>query len=1448
MKKLAVLIGLALVLSLTVTAVVSRATRASERMGPSTPRSPGPSPQALTTPASRAGRKDGDPILLQADTIDTSRQPSLDQVGIQSGLSVMGLGSGDDAYYLVQFRGPIQEDWRAAVIEVGGTLFGFVPEHALIVKMDLATAEKTATLPNVQWIGLYQPRYKVAPRLAAEAHAASQPIAVTMTTFEPSAVQHVVSVIRELGGRTVDWRSGPRWGVIRAEVDPTTLDDIAGLVDVSWIEPFVAPQIANNAARHPEAMNVDVVHQTHGLTGAGQIIAQADTGLDLGAQATIHPDFAGSIKAAYAWGRLTLADFDSPGSSPRGLAWDGTHLWNIDHITDRLYQLSPTGDVITSCEPNVGGYYEGLTWDGSAFWSVDWMDDTLYRLDGACNILDTIPAPGNFSHGLAWDGTHLWVSDVGTDTIYQLDASGTVLQSFPAPGPGPQSLLWLDGYLWCGDHDAIFKLDPLGTLVDVLSPPGTRTSGLAWDGSNLWVSARDIDLIAKMALEPTQHGDWGDPDGHGTHAAGSIVGDGSASAGDYAGTAPDAELVHQSIMDPSGGLRGLPVDLGDLFAQAYSEGARIHSDSWGANVGGAYTVDSAAADAFMWDHDDMLLVFSAGNAAADANSDGIVDADSMGAPATAKNVLTVGASENRRPTIADMWYMWGFPANPIRDDAVADNVSGMAAFSSRGPTDDGRVKPDVVAPGTSIVSTRSRAWPFYDDFEGGSIAQARAEAAGLQTREAAAPQCRPLSLDARGVVPPDDAAVDVPTIACVDPPTQERDGFRTQPAVSAATNGGDWTATGDWTLTTDDYHSPSHAWFTDYGNASRLTANSMDVRTGGDAIGFWTRYDVGEDALRVEFTDDGRYWIGYTIRGTQSDWAYRVYQIPWGYCWLTEPIPGHYLERCFDQKQTFRFRFAVESSWGGSGYWYVDDVKVFNPGWGSLSDAGLTGSGSDLDEHYLFNGGTSMATPLTSGAAALVRQFYSDTHHTAPSAALVKATLINGATDMTPGQYGVGSTGSPVFSDTMESSGANWAADPPWALTTSKAHSADHSWTDSPGGDYGLSADTSLTSVGTFDLTTISDPGLVFWHQYDIETGFDYGFVEVSTDGGASWTPELAFTGTKPEWIRSVVDLSAYAAETAVKVRFRLQSDTVIVRDGWYVDDVSIRPISSQEIGSRPDSSQGWGRVNLAHALFPSHPRRMAHSDVRHGLLTGQTRRMRLNVTDSYEPLRLTLVWTDYPSSAAAAINLVNNLDLRLIGPDATVYYANGLDAPDVLNNVEDIQVASPSPGTYTVEVVGTEVVEGPQPYALVMSGAMEVQESIPSIEKLVTPESEVNCGDELTYTLVISAASGTQVGLYDPLSDITFERFVEQPPGVTHSDGTIAGTLSIGPTNQATVAFVAQVNVSLTEGQTVSVTNRACVYPVGGTVVDDCTWSDTVTNRAFRPCTVYLPMVMRND
>ncbi|WLB54268.1 S8 family serine peptidase [Bradyrhizobium japonicum] len=226
-----------------------------------------------------------------------------------------------------------------------------------------------------------------------------------------------------------------------------------------------------------------------------------------------------------------------------------------------------------------------------------------------------------------------------------------------------------------------------------------------------------------------------DPDGHGTHVAGSALGDGvSKSDGPIRGTAPGAKLVLQSVLDSGGNLGGLPDSLDALFGPPYkTDKARIHSNSWG-SVGnfGVYDSQANELDTFVYAHRDMLICFAAGNEGSDKDGNGQVDPNSVTPPGTAKNCLTIGACENNRPNEA-MTYgrAWpdDFPATPISSDRVANNPEGMVAFSSRGPTNDERIKPDVVAPGSFILSTRSRAtkskgWKLSQDplymFEGGT--------------------------------------------------------------------------------------------------------------------------------------------------------------------------------------------------------------------------------------------------------------------------------------------------------------------------------------------------------------------------------------------------------------------------------------------------------------------------------------------------------------------------------------------------------------------------------------------------------------------------------------------------------------------------------------------------------------------------------------------------------
>jgi hypothetical protein len=181
--------------------------------------------------------------------------------------------------------------------------------------------------------------------------------------------------------------------------------------------------------------------------------------------------------------------------------------------------------------------------------------------------------------------------------------------------------------------------------------------------------------------------EW-DSQNHGTHVAGTVGGDNFAHllTRDTAdGMAPGAKLVIQDAgyqVDNCGDLPGIGcpvVDLNPLFQQAYNQGARLHTNSWGDNENAAvqsnYTAASQDVDEFMWNHKDFLIFFAAGNAGPGTGS--------VGSPATAKSVVAVGAT--LRGTSAD----------------------SMASFSSCGPTADGRIKPEITVPGSSIISARN---------------------------------------------------------------------------------------------------------------------------------------------------------------------------------------------------------------------------------------------------------------------------------------------------------------------------------------------------------------------------------------------------------------------------------------------------------------------------------------------------------------------------------------------------------------------------------------------------------------------------------------------------------------------------------------------------------------------------------------------------------------------
>jgi subtilisin family serine protease len=271
------------------------------------------------------------------------------------------------------------------------------------------------------------------------------------------------------------------------------------------------------------------------------------------------------------------------------------------------------------------------------------------------------------------------------------------------------------------------------------------TKLLPWTGKNVIVGVADSgvdqehpDLKNKLAkvVQQATNIDPNDPHGHGTHVCGIIAGDGTASAGLLHGVAREAQLFVQELLQTDGKL-ALPLDLGDLFQEAYDNGVRIHNNSWGIPAEGRYSIDSHEVDQFIYEHPDFLVIFSAGNDGRqrDPNKDGEIKLDPIGrimywslrSPATSKNALTVGASCSSRTDgpfkETNKWehYTRPYLSPQIKDEPVCGDVDYLAAFSSRGPSDDDRVKPDLVAPGTVIVSARSKESSLgttYEQFDG----------------------------------------------------------------------------------------------------------------------------------------------------------------------------------------------------------------------------------------------------------------------------------------------------------------------------------------------------------------------------------------------------------------------------------------------------------------------------------------------------------------------------------------------------------------------------------------------------------------------------------------------------------------------------------------------------------------------------------------------------------
>jgi subtilisin-like proprotein convertase family protein len=243
-----------------------------------------------------------------------------------------------------------------------------------------------------------------------------------------------------------------------------------------------------------------------------------------------------------------------------------------------------------------------------------------------------------------------------------------------------------------------------------------------------------------------------DTNGHGTHVAGIIAGDGTKSitvssaqgsiigtngvavAGQFRGMAPQATLFSVAAFGNGFGKRLSDQSLQEIPALT---NALISNNSWNYDGNNAYDLAAASYDAATRDalpgitgSQPVLFVFSAGNDGGgdDSSDPGDGTPDTILSPATAKDVITVGAIQEHR----DITNM--VTTITVNSDGTTTTNTGMpwqpetstsyrvAGFSARGNVGIGtegtfgRYKPDVVAPGTFVISTRSSQWDIANYF------------------------------------------------------------------------------------------------------------------------------------------------------------------------------------------------------------------------------------------------------------------------------------------------------------------------------------------------------------------------------------------------------------------------------------------------------------------------------------------------------------------------------------------------------------------------------------------------------------------------------------------------------------------------------------------------------------------------------------------------------------
>ncbi|MFN7944035.1 MAG: M36 family metallopeptidase [Blastocatellia bacterium] len=301
-----------------------------------------------------------------------------------------------------------------------------------------------------------------------------------------------------------------------------------------------------------------------------------------------------------------------------------------------------------------------------------------------------------------------------------------------------------------------------------------------------------------------------------------------------------------------------------------------------------------------------------------------------------------------------------------------------------------------------------------------------------------------------------------------------------------------------------------------------------------------------------------------------------------------------------------------------------------------------------------------------------------------------------------------------VLEDNIERGNQGWIATGDWALTTERAAAGRFCWTDSPNTTYFSNSDTMLTSR-LFDLTGLSDVTLTIAHSYDLENSFDFGLVEYSTDDGVTWNGAASFTGKQTDFKQSRISLGGLDGQARARFRFRLLTDTTVIADGWYIDDIRLIARSAGAAATGP----GDVTVPVISSIAPAFGLPAGGTKV---TISGQ------NFTENDNTL------VTFDGIAATGINVLSGTTLTAIAP---AHAAGQVTVRVICRNRQ-----AALPGGFTYYTAGSGGATPTLTTLFPNTGSVGGGTAVTLIGASFTPESRVSFGSREAAVTFINAST----------------------------------------------------------------------------------------------------------